>query len=446
MFVRGLLGVLCMAFLGCGGEPREALTFSGSAVGREADVLRTQLARFSATHGLPVELRSTPDSADQRHQLYVQWLNAHAADPDVLQLDVVWTPEFAAAGWLLPLDGFHPSTDDFFPAAITANRWNGTLFGLPWFIDVGMLYWRTDLLERAPSTFHELTAAAQRTVESGAVRHGLAWQAARYEGLITVFVEVLGGFGGRILDDDGAVVVDAEPAVRALTWMRDAIHSNGIVPSATLTWQEEQARFAFQNGTSAMMRNWPYAFALLQAPDSPVAGRFAVAPMPATPEGEPTAALGGSQLAINARTKQGDQAWTLVEFLTAPEQMIERARVVGQFPSRRSAYRDDALEGALGITPDAALRIVEAAEPRPVTPVYTQLSEILQIRIHRVLTTQQEPRPALEDAAREMRALLARVRLERPRGQSLNLEFLEKSCQIRAACWHDTSGGERFKL
>ena len=411
MCARALFLALCILSAGCTNDTRDVLTFSGSAVGREADVLRTQLARFTAAHGIPVELRSTPDSADQRHQLYVQWLNAHAPDPDVLQLDVVWTPEFAAAEWLLRFDRFNPQTNDFFPAAIAANRWNGTLFGLPWFIDVGMLYWRTDLLDRSPRTFDELTAVAQAAMRRGDVRQGLVWQAARYEGLITVFVEVLGGFGGRILDDEGEVVVDEEPAVRALTWMRDAIHADGIVPSATLTWQEEQTRFAFQNGTSAMMRNWPYAFALLQAPDSPVAGKVAVAPMPASAEGEPTGALGGSQLAINVRTAQPDAAWALVKFLTSPEQMIERARVVGQFPSRRSAYSSGALEGALGIPAADARRLVEAAEPRPVTPVYTQLSEILQIRLHRVLTRQQEPRPALEEAARAMRALLARVGL-----------------------------------
>jgi multiple sugar transport system substrate-binding protein len=408
---RLLLLTLCLLTAGCGSDRPDVLTFSGSALGREGSILRTQLQRFSQLHGIPVEIRSTPDSADQRHQLYVQWLNAHADDPDVLQLDVVWTPELAAAGWLLPLDPFGPETNDFFPAAITANRWNGQLFGLPWFIDVGMLYWRTDLLDRAPSTFDELTAVARRAMDDGRIAHGLAWQAARYEGLITVFLEVLGGFGGRILDDDGAVVVDGEPGVQALTWMRDAIHRDRIVPSASLTWQEEQARFAFQNGTSAMMRNWPYAFALLQAPDSPVAGRFAVAPMPAASGGEPTAALGGSQLAINARTTQPDAAWALVKFLTAPEQMVERAKVVGQFPSRRSPYRSGALKGTMGIDPDEALRIVEAAAPRPVTPVYTQLSEILQIHLHRVLTLQQEPRPALEDAARAMRALLTRAGL-----------------------------------
>jgi ABC-type glycerol-3-phosphate transport system substrate-binding protein len=91
--------------------------------------------------------------------------------------------------------------------------------------------------------------------------------------------------------------------------------------------------------------------------------------------------------------------------------MIERARVAGQFPSRASPYADGSLEGALGVSPSTALRIIHAAKPRPVTPVYTQLSEILQIRLHRVLTRQQEPRAALEDAAREMRALLARTGL-----------------------------------
>jgi multiple sugar transport system substrate-binding protein len=409
--MRMALFALCVALAACASDRRDVVTFSGSAVGREADILRTQLARFSAARGIPVELRPTPDAADQRHQLYVQWLNGHARDPDVLQLDVVWTPEFAAAGWLLPLDRFTPSTGAFFPATIAANKWNGVLFGLPWFVDVGMLYWRTDLIDRAPSTFDDLTAAAQRAMRTPGVRHGLVWQAARYEGLITLFVEVLGGFGGRILDDDGAVVVDEEAAVRALTWMRDAIHATEIVPAVTLTWHEEESRFAFQNGTAAMMRNWPYAQALMNGGGSPVAGKFAVAAMPAASGGRPTAALGGSQLAINARTRQPDHAWALVEFLTAPAQMIERAHIVGQFPSRPSLYTDGSLEGILGVPPSDALRIVRAATPRPVTPVYTQLSEILQIQLHRVLTRQQEPRPALDEAAGAMRALLSRVHL-----------------------------------
>jgi multiple sugar transport system substrate-binding protein len=390
-----------------------ALTFSGSAVGREGDVVRAQLARWSAERGIPVEIRATPDAADQRHQLYVQWLNARSPEPDVLQLDVVWTPEFAAAGWLLALDRFAPAADAFFPATVEANRWSGALYGLPWFVDVGMLYWRTDLFERAPATFDEMRSMAGEAMREPGVRYGLVWQGARYEGLLTVFLEHLGGFGGRILDDRGAVVVDSDEAVRALTWMRDAIHRDGIVPATVLTWHEEETRFAFQNGAAAAMRNWPYAHALLAASESAVAGRFAVAPMPAAPgAGTPTAALGGAQLAINRHSRQPEQAWELIEFLVAPEQMLERAREVAQFPSRHALYEEGGgLEDALGISPQEALAIIAAARPRPVTPVYTQLSEILQIRLHRALTRQQEPRPALGEAAREMRALLDRTGL-----------------------------------
>ena len=207
---------------GCAGassrEP-DPLTVATSALGREGTLVRQQVARFAARHPeIPIEVRSAPDEADTRHQLYVHWLNAYATEPDVLQLDVVWTAEFAAAGWILPLDRFEPVTDAFFPASIAANTWNGRLFALPWFVDVGMLYWRTDLAARAPADFATLSSeAAQPGPPSGFV-----WQGARYEGLVTVFLEHLGGFGGRILDDDGRVVVDSEAAVRALTYMRDA--------------------------------------------------------------------------------------------------------------------------------------------------------------------------------------------------------------------------------
>jgi multiple sugar transport system substrate-binding protein len=393
--------VAVLLTIGCGGSQPPLLTFSGSAVGREADLLRGQLARFEAMHPpLQVQLRATPDAADDRHQLYVQWLNAHASDPDVLQLDVIWTPEFAAAGWILGLDRFHPPADQFFSAAIRANRWNNTLYAVPWFMDVGMLYWRTDLMRAPPGNFDELMSSAVQLRTANKVPFGFVWQGARYEGLITVFLEHLGGFGGQILDDNGAVVVNSEAGVRALTYMRDAIDTSGAVPRAVLTWQEEQVRFAFQNGQAAFMRNWPYAYALLDdASQSRVAGRFDVAPMPSAPDGSPTAALGGSQLAINAYSDHADAAYALIEYLVQPEQMLERARVAGQLPARPALYDDDALESALGLDAATVRRIIERAVPRPVTPVYNQISEILQVHLHRALTRQQDPRMALHEAA-----------------------------------------------
>jgi len=407
--------VLVVAAIACGEPPAEGpvVTFPGSAVGAEAELLRDQLARFAALHPeIRVVQRRTPDAADQRHQLYVQWLNARAADPDVLQLDVIWTAEFAAAGWILPLDRFSPQTDDFFPATLEADRWQDRLFAVPWFVDVGMLYWRTDLLDAAPASWDALVADARAAPGRDGIRYGLVWQGARYEGLVTVFVEHLGAFGGSILDADGRVGVDSPAAVRALTAMCEAVADGGYVPRQALGWHEEETRFAFQNGRALLMRNWPYAYPLMQrAADSRVAGRFAVAPFPAAPGGRPSAALGGSQLAINARSDQPEAAWQVVAFLTAPEQMRERARVLGQLPPRPSLYEGDDLADALPMPPGDVRRIVENAVARPVTPVYTQLSQILQIRLHEALTGQSRPADALHTAAREMRALLARLEL-----------------------------------
>lgn len=413
--VRCLLaGVMCLG-AACAAAPERVLTISGSMLGREGQVLRLQLERFRVAHpDLRVALRDTPDAADQRHQLYVQWLNARVGEPDVLQLDVVWTPEFAAAGWIRSLEAFGPPSGGLFASAVAANRWQGALYALPWFIDVGMLYWRTDLMPAPPDSLDALAGTSRQLIAAGRVPFGFVWQGARYEGLITAFVEHLGAFGGAILDERGRVVVDSEAAVRALTFMRDSIHVDGSVPSAVLTWQEEHTRFAFQNGQAAFMRNWPYAYALLGARESQVAGRFAVAPLPGGPGGAPAAALGGSTLAINAYSDQPDDAYRLIEFLLQPQQMIERARIAGQFPPARALYDTAALAAALTVPAAEARRIIEAAVPRPVTPVYSQLSSILQVSVHRALTRQAEPRAALSEAAAAIRALLARLQLGAP--------------------------------
>lgn len=413
------VALLVGTMIGCTGNV-PVLTISGSLVGREGDVLGRQLNRFRARHpNLDVRLRATPDAADQRHQLYVQWLNARASEPDVLQLDVIWTPEFAAAGWIAPVEPFSPRVNDFFAATVAANRWNGRLYALPWFVDVGMLYWRTDLVTRPPRDLDELLVLAHDATGAGTsdgardARYGFVWQGARYEGLVTVFLEHLGAFGGTIVDGNGRVAVDSEAAVRALTFMCDSIHKSAAVPEAVLGWQEEQTRFAFQNGQAIFMRNWPYAYALLNdANSSPVAGRVGVSPMPGQSAGRPTAALGGSALAINAFSDQPAEAYDLIAFLLEPEQMVERAAAAGQFPPRPSLYDTAALTRALAIPPAEALRIIEHAVPRPVTPVYSQLSSILQVWLHRALTRQLEPRDALRLAATEMRALLRRLRLE----------------------------------
>jgi multiple sugar transport system substrate-binding protein len=395
---------------GRGDDTRTTITFAGSALGAEGAVLARQVARFEvANPGIHVRIQHTPDDATQRHQLFVQWLNARAGEPDVLQLDVVWTPEFAAAGWVLAMDRWHPVSADFFPATIAANTWTNSLFAMPWFMDIGMLYWRTDLFRSPPATMDELAADIARARRAG-TPYGIVWQGARYEGLVTCFLEYLGAFGGRVMTDDGRIVVDSPEGIRALSFMRQLL-TTGATPAEVLTWHEEESRFAFQNGSAAFMRNWPYAVTIMNVPeDSRVAGKFAVAAMPGAPGGSSTATLGGSALAINAFTAQPNAAWKLVEFLCAPDQMLERSRL-GGYPPRRSMYDDPRLAGVIPIPVALARSIVERAAARPATPIYSQLSELLQIDLHRALSGQVAADQALHDAARAMNALVERTHI-----------------------------------
>jgi multiple sugar transport system substrate-binding protein len=408
------LGIAAAILAACAQpDTRPLVTFSGSSLGPEADVVRDQLARFASQHpDVRVELRVTPDAADQRHQLYVQWLNARAAAPDVLQLDVIWTAEFAAAGWIRPLDDFSPDLADFLPAAVRASRWRGALYAMPWFVDVGLLYRRTDLVAEPPRSLVQLEDAARRAMAHGGATAGFVWTGARYEGLVTAFLEYLGAFGGAVLADDGRVVVDEPPAIEALTFMRRTLGTDGIVPRSVLNWREEEVRLAFQAGGTAFMRNWPYAWTLVQDEKrSGVAGHIAVSPMPGTSGRAAVAALGGAQLAINAQSQDPQLAWALVRFLTAPAQMLERARRVAQLPSRTSLYESPELATSLPMPLSPIREALEGALPRPITPVYSELSDILQVQLHRALTGQQLPDAALRNAAREMRALLSRTGL-----------------------------------
>ncbi|MFL5638961.1 MAG: ABC transporter substrate-binding protein [Gemmatimonadaceae bacterium] len=396
-------------------DGKTVLTFSGSALGAEGTLVAKQLKRFTELNpDIRVELQRTPDDASQRHQLYVQWLNARVGNPSILQLDVVWTPEFAAAGWVLPLDRYAPPRAEFFPATITANTWAGKLYALPWFADVGLLYRRTDLVPREPGTLEEIVSDSRSAMaRRGGPRYGIVFQGARYEGLITGFVEYLGAFGGKIIDSRGEVVVNRPEAVRALEFMRDELYASRVAPLDVLTWHEEEARFAFQNGNAVFMRNWPYPVAAMSdTAQSKVAGKFAVSPIPASgsaPTGHSTAALGGAQLAINAYTEFPDAAYRLIAYLTAPEQMLERAQAVGQYPTRPALYDDARLRSALSIPLENARRAIESATPRPVTPIYTELSEILQIELHRALVGQVAPREALNSAAARINTLIERT-------------------------------------
>ena len=190
--------------------------------------MRQQVARFAALHPeMAIEVRSAPDEADTRHQLYVQWLNAHARDPDVLQLDVIGPPEFAAAGWMLRSIALRLSPGRSFPRRSPPTRWNGRL------LRAAVVHRRRDALlaqrsgATAPTDYATVSRRSLSTRTAIRIRvAGRSLRRARHG-----VPRAPRGFGGRILDGKGRVVVDSEPAVRALTVHARQIHAERIVPA-----------------------------------------------------------------------------------------------------------------------------------------------------------------------------------------------------------------------
>jgi multiple sugar transport system substrate-binding protein len=208
------------------------------------------------------------------------------------------------------------------------------------------------------------------------------------------------------------VVIDRPPAVAALTWWRSTLEAAGpaakpIAPPGVTTYQEEEARHLFQQGRAVFMRNWPYAWTLLQGDGSAVAGEVGIAPMVHGPGGESAATLGGFGFGLSAFSEHPEEAWAFARYAASEGgQRILQLRN-GFVPSRRALFTDPEIVAASPHYP-RLLEILEHARPRPVNPAWAEISDVLQRHVSAALTGGEEPRPALAAAAREIEGVLAR--------------------------------------
>lgn len=341
-----------------------------------------------------------PNDSDVSHQYFLTSLEGQGADFDVLVADVVWVPEFARAGWISDLSADFPQAElaeDFLPAAISAVTLEGKTWAVPWYLDVGLLYYRTDLVPHAPRTWGELETFTRAAMKKDPSLQGFLWQGRQYEGLVCNVYETLWGFGGKSLED-GRLALDTPEAAKALHTLRRFVE-RGLSPPSVTSAAEEETRRPFQDGRAVFMRNWPYAFGEAQKEGSLVRGKVGVSFLP-TASGEPGfGALGGWQLAINARTppERRAAAVELIRALTSSEANVKFAGAYGRNPARRSAY------AALKDTPFAQLEpMLERARPRPVTPYYGMISDILQSEFSAAISGIRSPEEALAQAQRQV--------------------------------------------
>lgn len=397
-------------------QRRVTITMTAGAVGKELEVLYAQLDRFmKANPDIKVSVMPMPNSSTERHDLYVTYLAAGEKEPTVLMLDVIWPAEFAPYLEDLTNDRAYFELDKFLPGTVKSATVNGRIVAIPWFTDAGLLYYRKDLLEKygfknPPKTWDELVRMAKTITAKEKNMYGFVWQGARYEGLVCNFMEYLISFGGDVLDEAGNVVINSPAAVRALQFMVDLIYKENVSPRAVTTYMEEEARRVFQNGQAVFMRNWPYAWSLLNdRKESKVAGKVGVAPLPAGPARRSAATLGGWMLGINknATPEEKEAAKKLIKFLTSYDEQLYKAVNAGQNPTREAVYKDAQLKKAAPFMVELYGVFINA-EPRPRTAKYSELSDVMQKYIHAALTRQMSAQKAIEEMAKELNRVLGK--------------------------------------
>jgi multiple sugar transport system substrate-binding protein len=363
-----------------------------------SNVVRPLVDKWNQAHpNEKVTFKEQTDQADQQHDDLVQHFQAKDPGYDVVDVDVIWTGEFAAKGWLQPLTGqYKLDTSNLLPATVKSGTYNGTLYAAPQTSDGGLLFYRKDLVPTPPTSIAEMVQDCAIAKQNGIDCY--AGQYAKYEGLTVNVAEAINTFGGQIVKSDGKTpAVDSPEANKGLSTLVDGFKS-GIIPQQAITFQEEQGRAQFESGKLLFLRNWPYVYNLaLTDASSQVKDKFGVAPLPGSGNGKPgVSSLGGHNVAISTYSQHKATAFDFVKFVESQETQKFYATQGSLAPVIGSLYNDPTLTQKLPYLP-TLLKSIQAAQPRPVTPFYPAVTKAVQDNAYAALQGQKSVDQALKD-------------------------------------------------
>lgn len=318
-----------------------------------------------------LELAASPD--DQRNS-FVQNLQAKSDKYDVMWSDVVWTSEFAARGWLEPLDPEKVGGSNVLPSALATAMYNGKLYGAPFMTNAGLLYFRSDLVAKAPTTWAELKADC--AIAKANNMDCYAGQFNQYEGLTVNAAEAINSAGGTFLSADGKTVTVDSPEARAGLQHLVDMFKNGDINPAGITYQETEGANAFTSGKLMFLRNWPYVYTAASASDSVIKGKFGMATLPGQ-KGAGVSSLGGIDLTVSVYSKNKKTAEDWVAWMQSESSQKILVSVMNQASVLKSLYTDPALVATSPYLPTLKESLLSAV-PRPSTPAYNAVSLAIQ--------------------------------------------------------------------
>jgi multiple sugar transport system substrate-binding protein len=403
--ITASLGAVMLLASGCGGGGGSSATQQGAGTrgpitfvqGKDnSGVARPVVDKWNAAHpNEKVTFKEQAEAADAQHDDLVQHFQAKDPNYDVVDVDVVWTAEFAAKGWLQPLKGDYAlDTSKMIPATVKTATYNGTLYAAPKTSDGGLLYYRKDLVPTPPKTWDEMMGMC-----SIAKQHNMdcyAGQFFKYEGLTVNASEAIDTAGGQIVKDDGKTpAVDSPEAAKGLSLLADA-YKNGNIPQQAITYKEEESRHSFQDGKLLFLRNWPYVFNLASTDaSSQVKDKFGVAPLPGL-SGPGASSLGGHNSAISAYSGHKATAFDFLKFLVNEENERWYATQGSLAPSLTALYDDPTLVSKLAYLPVLKISIQNAV-PRPVTPFYPAVTKAIEDNAYAAIKGDKTVQQALKD-------------------------------------------------
>jgi len=319
----------------------------GGEGGRYSRALAEEWAQKT---GNKVEYYWRPSDGSVALQLYQQYWAAKSPDVDVYQIDVIW--QGIAAPHAVDLKKYYKEDEikAYFPRIIENNTVGGKLVSIPLYTDAGILYYRTDLLEKygykePPKTWKELSAMAKKIQDGERAAgkpdfQGFVFEGKASESLTCNALEWIYSYGGgSVIEPDKKVTINNPNAIKALNAAQSWVGT--ISPVGVTTYDEEGARNVWQAGNAAFMRNWPYAYALGADPKSAVSGKFDFTVLPKGGDnGNNAACLGGWQLMISAYSKVPDAAADLVRYLSSAELQKKRAIAFSVLPTLPALYSD----------------------------------------------------------------------------------------------------------
>jgi multiple sugar transport system substrate-binding protein len=362
-----------------------------------SNVVRPLIAKWNAAHPKEkVTFHEQTDQADQQHDDLVQHFQAKDPNYDVVDVDVIWTGEFAAKGWLQPLTGkFKLDTAGLLAPTVKSGEYNGTQYAAPQTSDGGLLYYRKDLVPNPPTTWQQLMSDC-----SIAKSHGIdcyAGQFAKYEGLTVNVAEAINTAGGEIVKSDGKTPAVDTPQAKNGFGLLVAGFKSGDIPKQATTFQEEQGRMAFEAGKLLFLRNWPYVYNLAKTDgSSKVKNTFGIAPLPGDGNGPGRSSLGGHDAAISVYSKHKATAFDFVKFLESPDTQKFFVTQGSLAPVIPSLYTDPSLTAKLPYLP-VLQKSISTAVPRPVTPFYPAVTKAVQDNAYAAIQGQKSVDQALKD-------------------------------------------------